>query len=293
MIKSLASRRFARQPNRRPVPALMPESERESWRRLPLQGARNFRDLGGYLTGDGARLKWGVIYRADGLHNLTGSDLVYLTRLGIRTVVDFREQYEFERSPDRLPDGVRHVALPITVGGEDVRQEIVRAIKEATDLDLSDFLVDVGQKLVTEHTPVYRTWLRELADNELAVPHVFHCSAGKDRTGFAAGLLLRILGVPFDTVLHDYEKSNVFLERFFRSVLRRVRIFSLFRRDGNVLIPMFIADPRYLETSFATIDREWGDFARYVADGLGLSTGDVDRLRARLLERVPAESGLA
>lgn len=276
--------RFNRDPNRRPIPSELPEEDRETWRRLPLHGAHNFRDLGGYTTEGGSRVKWGTVYRADGLHKLTPSDQRYLERVGLRTIIDFRDGYENRRSPDRVPDGVRYETLPVAVGGEDVRETIMGAIKGESDGDLSNFLVDVGEELVESHTPVFARWLRDLATHDSAVPQVFHCTAGKDRTGFAAAILLRILGVPLETIMQDYEQSNRHLERLTRSVIRRVRFFSFFRHNGEVLRPMLTAERRYLEASFAAIESGWGSFDSYVRDGLGLSSSNVEAIRSRLLQ---------
>lgn len=284
MSSSSSGARFPRNPAERPIPCELPPGDRESWRRLPVEGADNFRDLGGYRTGDGGRLRWGMVYRADGLHRLTDRDLRYLSRLRIRTVVDFREAYEYERAPDRLPDGARAMQLPIAVGGADLRREIVAVLKGEGTRDLSEFLVEVGRELVRTHTAVYGEWLRNMAENEGALPQVFHCSAGKDRTGFAAALLLRILGVPQETVVEDYELTNLHLHRLTRRIMRRVRLYSLFRKSGEPVRPMLLAEARYLQASFDAIAQDWGSFDRYVEEGLGLDAAARRRLRDMLVE---------
>ena len=253
-------------------------------RRVRLRGAHNVRDIGGYKTIDGRLVKRGLLYRADGLHRLTQKDVQTLDSLGIQSAVDFREEKEHLRKPDRLPAGVRQTWLPIDVGGYELRQEVRAAIAGTAEGDLSDVMVRVGRELIEGHSKVYAAWLAAMATEDDALPQIFHCTAGKDRTGLAAALLLRILGVPSETVIEDYELSNRYLDQLSRRVIRRVRLVSLFRADGKVIRPLLVADRRYLQASFDAIHAGWGNFDSYVEAGLGLGQADVEKLKARILE---------
>ncbi len=253
-------------------------------RRLPLRGAHNVRDLGGYNTVGGRRLKRGMLYRADGLHRLTRHDIRRMQKLDLRTAVDFREEREYRRKPDRLPNGVRQLWVPIDVGGAELRQEVRAAISGTGSGDLSDVMVRVGRELVNGHTPAYRSWLHDMVTEDDALPQIFHCTAGKDRTGLASALLLRILGVPPETVFDDYELSNLYLTKLTKRVIRHIRLISLFRGDANTVRPILVADRRYLEASFEAIDAGWGGFDRYVEHGLGLDGAAIEALETRLLE---------
>lgn len=178
-------------------------------RRVVLEGCTNLRDLGGYRTTDGRRVRFGQVFRAAALHALTEADLVLLGRLGLRTVCDLRGEKERARAPSRLPEGGPEVVpLPIepTVGAA-LRDILARA--EATGEDVVGLLGQAYQAYATSKLPQYRALFALLLRPERR-PLVFHCSAGKDRTGFGAALLLTALGVPRETILEDYLATNRF-----------------------------------------------------------------------------------
>ncbi|MFP4552159.1 MAG: tyrosine-protein phosphatase, partial [Spirochaetales bacterium] len=207
-----------------------------------VEGAPNFRDIGGYETGDGRRIRDGLLYRSDSLAKLTRADWASLARRGIRSVADFREPFEREKASYRVPDEISLHVLPIEVGGEDIRAEVEKVVRGRSERDVNEFLVEIGRALVLDHSEVYARWLRILLDENEAMPHVFHCTAGKDRTGFAAALILRLLGVPHETVIEDYLATNDRLSEFVKRVLRRVGLFTLSRRKANLVRPLLVAD---------------------------------------------------
>ena len=110
------------------------------------------------------------------------------------------------------------------------------------------------------------------------MPALFHCTAGKDRTGFAAALVLLALGVPRETVLEDYLLTNRYRERFDRRVLRWVPLASLFRTRAEDMRPLLEARPEYLEAAFQVMEEEYGGVDGYLERGLGVDA----RLRAQL-----------
>jgi protein-tyrosine phosphatase len=249
-----------------------------------VEGAPNFRDIGGYETGDGRRVKSGLLYRSDSLAKLKRSDWATLARKGFRSVADFREPAERAKSSYQLPNEITLYTLPIEVGGEEIRAEVEKVVRGRSDRDVNEFLVEIGRALVLEHSDVYARWLRLLIDDADNIPHVFHCTAGKDRTGFAAALLLRLLGVPHETVVADYLETNDNLRRFVKRVLRRVGLLTLSFRKPKIVHPLLVADERYLAASFDAIVERWGSFDTYLHEGLGLSGRDLQTLRERLLE---------
>lgn len=251
---------------------------------LPLEGAGNFRDLGGYPTSDGRHVRWGIFYRAGHLHNLTNRDMAYLDGLNLSRIVDFRGPYEKNEKPDRILKGAIYLHYPVDVAGSDLKDRIMGVIKGKARLDISDYLMGVNIEFASTYTPVFSEWMLDLARNPDASPQVFHCTAGKDRAGFAAAILLRTLGVPEETVVDDYMKTNEYSADYIDNTIRKVRTRSLFRNDGEVLRPILGVEKRYLENAFNTIDEKWGDFETYVQDGLGLNDADIESLRDRFLE---------
>ena len=269
-------------PEERPVPAATVAAERD--RHLPLDGAANARDLGGYQTRDGRRVRWGVLYRSDALGELSDDDLVYLERLDLRRVVDFRSELERDREPDRLPSSVESTWQPIAGEGLDPRELQDQLMSgDVSEDQAADWLIQGNRAFVTEFAPVYARFLRELAEPE-ATPTLFHCTAGKDRAGFAAALVLLSLDVPRETVMRDYLLTNQYLEPKTQRMLRVIRVASLFRADPDDVRPLFEARPSYLEAAFATIDAEYGGVDRYLREGLGIDDATLARLRTQLLE---------
>jgi protein-tyrosine phosphatase len=176
-------------------------------RQVRLAGCTNMRDLGGYQGHGGGRVRFGQVYRAASLAALTGDDLSTLDALGLRCVVDLRGEREGARAPSCLPDPAPElVALPVepTVGAS-LRD--IMATGRATGEDVTALLARAYTAYATEKLPRYRALL-SLVANPARRPIVFHCTAGKDRTGFGAALLLLALGVAREAVMQDYVATD-------------------------------------------------------------------------------------
>ncbi len=175
---------------------------------IPLEGVRNFRDLGGYPALDGRVTRWGEVFRADAVSLLTQEGWRSLGELNIKTVYDLRRQGERDRSPTVEHDlALDVVHLPI--GSEVAEMSLVdwftqRGPEENWD---DSYIADTYKEILTEWNDVFARLMNGLA-NPSQRPAVFHCTAGKDRTGLAAALLLDVLGVDRDVVLDDYELTN-------------------------------------------------------------------------------------
>lgn len=254
-------------------------------RYLYFRGTKNFRDLGGYQTADGKSLRWGLLYRSDGLDRLTDRDLPRLSALCLDRVIDFRSEFEKGLGADCLPvDGnTKQVAIPIldasTAAVAESRDEFVKKLK---DIDAPKFMLETYMGFATQFTPAYQQFFRELIAAE-GRPVLFHCTAGKDRTGFAAALILRVLGVPHETVMEDYLLTNEYFYGGYKWNLILARLMKG-KRFANAVRGFMRAEPRYLATAFETIDREYGSFDNYIRDGIGLTAADVERFKAIYLE---------
>lgn len=271
-------------PDARPIPVALPAAAREAARRLPLDGAHNARDLGGYASAEGRSVRWGVLYRSDALADLSDDDVAYLTRLRLRQVVDFRSQQERERDPDRLPAALPVAWRPIfgeALDPQELRDRLLSG--DARAVEMARMLVEGNRAFVTDFAPVYASFLRDLADPE-NLPVLFHCTAGKDRAGFAAALALLAVGVPRETVMQDYLLTNGYSESATGRMLLVLRVASLFRTDPDDVRPLFEARREYLQAAFDTIDDTYGGTSAYLRDGLGLDDPTLARLRENLLE---------
>ena len=254
-------------------------------RHLRFTGAKNFRDLGGYQTADGRTVRWGLLYRSDALHALTDFDLERLSALSLSRVIDFRSDYERQQAPDRLPAGgnIPCAQIPIldasTALVQVPRDELAKKLR---NVDPHEYLHETYVGFVTRFTPDFRLFFRELVSAG-GQPVLVHCTAGKDRTGFAAAILLRLLGVPHETVIQDYLLTN---EYFFAHYKWNLVLARLMKggRFADAIRGFMRAEPQYLSTAFDTMDREFGSFERYIRDGIGLSPTEVEHLRTTYLE---------
>lgn len=243
-------------------------------RSLHLTGAPNFRDLGGYRTADGRWVRMGTLYRSDQLDKLTPEDSAKLDRLGIRTVVDLRTDAERATGQDRVPAGARSVVADV-LAGTGVPADL--KVLLTTPADPTQTMQGLERTMVEAPAAqaAYRSLLTEIAQPD-RVPLVFHCTAGKDRTGWAAATVLTAVGVPRDTVLNDYLESN-------RYVLPKYAplVASLPAEQGVRAQALVEVRPEYLEAGLDAANR-YGSMQDYVSRVLGVPP---ERLREQLLEQ--------
>jgi protein-tyrosine phosphatase len=275
-----------RLPGRIVFPKDLPAEKREAHRRLTFSGTYNFRDLGGYAAADGRHVKWGVLYRSDKLQKLTNHDLQVLAGLNLYCVIDLRADFEREKEPDRLPDNteIQLMPLPIVDTNSTLTKEATQKIvaRKFKGIDSNELLIDAYKQFVTTFTPQYRTFFRIVLAAE-GKPILFHCKAGKDRTGFAAALLLRILGVSQQVVLQDYLLTQRYMQRALTWLFVFVR-FTRGKKAMQLVQQLTGVKEEFLKAAFDTIDVQYGSFDAYIHDGLGLSDNDVETLRSRLTE---------
>lgn len=245
-------------------------------RRLPLVGAVNFRDLGGYRSADGRRVMWRTLYRADSLAELITADVERIAALGLRTLFDLRHEDERTLKPNRLPAGsplrVRALGFyPYEAA------EMVEGINDGSLKadDIEHRMRALYRRFPLDHVTEYGQLLEGLLERD-ALPALIHCTSGKDRTGFAVAIVFMALGVPRETIMKDYLLTN-----------RYRRDLSFMLRPGlapDVVSALKGAHPDYLQAAFSTIDEEWGAEAAFLAEALGFDADCCGELRARLLE---------
>ncbi len=253
-------------------------------RLLKIPGVSNFRDLGGYFTKDGRTVKWGQLYRSGHLAGLTPRGLDLTTKLNLSTTVDFRSTYETQRHPDRVPAGVRALHLPVMdQANREMSQEIRERIKNNNIAGYSPvpIITKAYQQFPVEFTPAFKTFIHAVLEAK-GKPILWHCTAGKDRTGYAAAILLRLLGVDQETIYQDYLLSNKYVKRLNKQTLTAifVRGFKAYR----MIKPLMGVQLDWLQAAFDNLDEEWGSFGAYISDGLGLTPSDVEQMKDDLLE---------
>lgn len=252
----------------------------ENIRRLPLDGAPNFRDLGGYATAAGRHVRWGQVYRSGQLAQLTDKDYAYLARLGISAVCDFRRDDERQAAPThwRGTNPPEILWLPAVAGSNSGPGPTAAVAAGPSTTEVAASMRAAYEQIVLTFGRSYRVVLqRILADSG---PTLYHCSAGKDRTGVFSAVLLLLLGVPRETVFEDYLLTN----RYVGTPEQIAATAGRLKTSPEAVRALLIADRSYLETALQAIDRKFGSLDNYRRTELGLSDQDLARLKARLLE---------
>ena len=241
-------------------------------RHLRLEGASNFRDLGGYLGHDGRPLRWRRLFRSDHLAALTAADHVRLAGLGVARSFDFRGIVEREAARCELP-GVEQRSLSIEPEVADKLQALRATGQPVTEAIVVALMQDLYRSLVDDHAHRFAELFEQILQAD--APLVFHCTAGKDRTGVAAALILLALGVPREVVLQDYLLSNSLYQRP-----------NVERSDipPEAVALLWSVQAGYLEAALAFIDRDLGGIEAYLRRRLRLDAAAAEALRSRYLE---------
>jgi protein-tyrosine phosphatase len=249
-------------------------------RHHPLEGCLNLRDLGGYPTKDGRQVRWGCVFRAGELCLLTDADADAITRLGIRVVVDLRNRWERSARPDRLPPGIDLVERRSPPSGSSPTPTLEELIVSG-DLPVRDdelrarVYVDMLDRLAPEVGAVLGR-----AVDAVDRPLLFHCVAGKDRTGVVAAVLLGVLGVAEEDIVEDYELTT---DHY--GARRLDELADLMREHAvrsEALRHLVDARTPALTACLRHLHDRWGGFDRYVTERVGAPADLPSRLRTAL-----------
>jgi len=250
-------------------------------RHVPLEGAQNFRDLGGYVTTDGRELRWRMIYRADGLGTLADADYATLGDRGVSSVFDLRSAREIEAfgiaAVDRHAAAYHHVPFRQEIG---LTAEQMQAMSDPERIRTA-VRPEGYLEMIEEAKPSIGLVLRTLAEDE-PYAAVFHCTGGKDRTGIMAALLLEVLGVPRETIGADYALTA----KFFRlSEERRAEMEKFF----GIKMPeqALSSEPATILGTLEGVDERYGSVARLLSEECGVTEEHQQALRQQLLVAVP------
>ena len=266
-----------------------PDARLQVNRLVALEGGRNFRDLGGYATRDGRHVRWGHLYRSGVMSYLTDADRLRLDGLGLRTLCDFRSPGERKREPTNWPaPGVQVLHWDYDFRNVSLRA-VLADVTELTAETTHRCMTELYRRLPTLFARPYADLFSKLAQRES--PLVFHCAAGKDRTGLAAALILISLGVPRDSVLDDYmlTDSVVDLEAsLFEHPRTSIGVGDehahLRRVDREARAPLLQARPEYLQAAIDRIEGDHRSVEAYLREGLGVTDEMLRDIRDHLLE---------
>lgn len=239
-----------------------------SERRLIFEGGINFRDIGGIKTNDGRTVQWGRIFRCGDMGRLTENDLALVDYLGIDHVIDFRNEQEIERSPDRYPANDRVTRHHVQIGQrQNDESENMSAIYKLlqdpnTTRELADSIFNLFYMDMPNNLSDFQPYFDVVKSNESNL--LFHCTAGKDRTGMGSALLLYALGVPKEIIVEEYYLSN----RYTKGIMQG-------NPEMKSLNPEAVAifegvQPHYIKTAFAVIEKKYGSIDKALEQEFGL-----------------------
>ena len=261
---------------------------------LHLVDAPNFRDVGGVRTASGQWIRMGILYRSGSLNNLTTAEDDEMTALGITHVVDLRTAAERAATTDKLAPGTDYVVDDVLAGNPTLSNITAAATALISGSNKSSATVAQAEGILTglyKALPVLdtaKTGYGQLFTSAATLPAgqalVFHCTAGKDRTGWANAALELELGVPMSTVDADYLESNHYVLPEYQPVVA-----SYVAQGGKakVIDAVLGVQPLYLDTSLKVMDSAYGSVSDYFSKGLGLSPATLTALRHELLEGSP------
>lgn len=243
--------------------------EQDNSRILHLKGGYNFRDLGGIPTKNGKTIKKDLLFRTDELSGLFPEDLDVLKQLNIKTVVDFRTDFERQQSIDKVPSScTKQIHLDILAAN---MQTFMNEIQKGST-DYKALLINFYKELVlSENAITAFTSFFKLLDAPENNAIIYHCTAGKDRTGIATALILEALDVDWSEIESDYLLSNTFLKKKYESYIS----------ENPALADVFLVQPIYIETAFTAIKNTYKSVPNYLKNILKV---DVEQMKINYLE---------
>ncbi|MCG8413758.1 MAG: tyrosine-protein phosphatase [Pseudomonadales bacterium] len=264
------------------------EAKRVAPRLLPLQGGRNFRDIGGYSTTDGRTVKWGQVFRSGVMHGITDADYRFLDQLEVGTIVDFRSTDERAVEPTNWRAGdADYIARDyVDEGANDLFASMMSG--DATATVMRSQMSKLYHEIAYQQAPAYTVMFDELAGT--SDTFAYNCSAGKDRAGIATALILTVLGVNRDEIIHDYSLSDDYVDymaEFTSEDAESNPNFAVLSQiPRELLAPLMASYPEYIEAAFEHLESEHGSVMNFIQSELKVTDEEVAAIRNRLLETV-------
>jgi protein-tyrosine phosphatase len=260
--------------------AVVQQAPSAAARFIAVDGSRNFRDIGGYRTADGRTVKWGVMYRSGSLGKLTPAGQATLAKLRVASEIDLRTTEERARDTydlRRAIPGYWARDYGMSLGAT---TQALPDFSKMTAAGARAMMIHVYRTLPREQAPAYREMFARLETQ--AGPLVLNCTAGKDRTGVGAALVLTALGVPYETVRQDFLLSNGAPGM---DTLGADIAMPAVKLPAEVMAPVVGVESAYLDTAFAQIRQDYGSVEAYMQKELGVGPREIAVLKARMLDK--------
>jgi len=238
-------------------------------RMIQTDGVINFRDMGGYRTEDGRTTRWGMLLRSADLHEMSERDLQMAEKLGIHWICDLRSHFEIAKRPSPQIGSAINTSIPFLA--EANPEEMPKV-----DLDLGE-----GYRAMMLNPANCSRILRELLAEDRGTS-LFHCAAGKDRTGVVCALVLLTLGVPRDVVIEDYELTNLAVGELLQRFMTSSKEYMEYMPKEQGEIPEYMK-AAFIQASLDAIDEHYGSFERYLHEGLGITEQERTALKNKYL----------
>ena len=230
---------------------------------IELEGTYNLRDLGGINT----QVKDNLLFRSDRLSELSEIDIVKLKNLGIKRIIDLRSIGEIESHKDKVIEGMENIALPISLAFT------MDELNAMDDKEVLMVLEKANEELITKHYKELEEFLNLLLE---PIPTIFHCTSGKDRTGFATLLIYHILGINHDEIILDYMKSNDYLKPRLNEQFTKMNIDVKFK-------PLMFVEERYINKAISVAKEKYGSIDNFINNKLNFRQEKRDMLRQNYL----------
>ncbi|UKB83538.1 tyrosine-protein phosphatase [Chryseobacterium sp. MEBOG06] len=258
---------------------------------LNIPSIPNLRDLGGYDTADGKKIKTGLLYRSNQLNPISTEDESKIDALHLKTVYDLRTAAERSESPDQIPGSVKEVWLDVladasTVGAATLGKtlqnpvEVNKALGNGKAVELfKQIYLDLI--VLPSAKKAYHDFFLSLANGK-NLPALFHCTAGKDRTGWAAASLLSLLGTPKDQIYSNYLDSNTYLVPAYK---KEIEDFVSAGGEENIILDVLGVKKEYLDAAFTAVQNNYGSIENYFEKGLNIDRATQEKIKKNLLSQ--------
>jgi len=248
-------------------------------RKVKVKGAANFRDLGGYKTRNGHHVRWAKLYRSADMSKLTDSDLSLMQNLKISYDIDLRGVAESQKAPDKMLPGMHYQLCPAGSDNVDGMMRSIAVLKNPKQADsLMEDFYSKAQYFKDRYKPLFDALLDLPQDQSL----VFHCTAGKDRTGMGAALVLYALGVPYKEIVEDFLASNYYRKADNDKMMNMM--VNTYHLNAEVAKSMMGVKKEYIDATFSSIKKKFGSVDSFLKTEIGLDDSKIKTLREKFLD---------
>lgn len=245
----------------------------------------NLRDLGGYVGYDGKIVKNDKLLRSGEVTKIDERDkIILIDKYELKTIVDFRSEKEVEDSPDEKMKNVKYHHIDIMKNEGDSNLSLNSLVNNITVDETVNFMKSIYKKFITDEGAIigYREFI-DLVLEQKEGSILFHCYAGKDRTGFAAAILFTILGVSKRDIFHDYLLTNKMRVEENKKIISKMKSYGMSQEQVQAVELALNVDGEYLESAYREAEKNYGSLENYIIDALKVNKEKQEYLIDKLV----------